>query len=416
MKKINIITFCSSVFIYLCGVSITMLHGEFLIFDLSTVEIGCYIIATLLLILSIIIFIVDNKLYFGIKYGIAYLKIKNSLERQLLEAGVIDSCNAPKIDLKFSRDLSSGELRIRNSIYLDKKLEKKIISAGLLNYIVDEQYKSKDLNEHIYKLINTDISYKKYYEKYEDFIMDVENIGNYRMMIDSRYKNVLLNHMLVTGQTGSGKSYFVNGLILQLMNKKISYKFYIADPKMSGMCHIGKKICEDNCATEFDEIRKLISKFVEEMDIRKNVMGEYGSLAINKDYRYFKLEPMILIIDELATFMYELECKEKKVRDEINANLAKITLQGRQLGCFLWGIMQKSDSKLISTVIRENMPIKIVLGNSESQTYTTSFGTGVDIPVYDFDIGEGVFIAPVIAKNPKIIFTPEYAFELIDYI
>ncbi len=82
--------------------------------------------------------------------------------------------------------------------------------------------------------------------------------------------------------------------------------------------------------------------------------------------------------------------------------LSQVVLQGRQLGFFLWIVMQKSDASLLPTNLRENLPVKFVLGNAESQTYTTAFGNGVDIPEKNFKLGQGVFTCPIIAKRPRL--------------
>lgn len=69
---------------------------------------------------------------------------------------------------------------------------------------------------------------------------------------------------------------------------------------------------------------------------------------------------------------------EKKKCDEVMRLLSRIVLKGRQLGFFLWIVMQKSDAILLPTNLRENPPVKFVLGNAEKKTYTTAFSTGVD--------------------------------------
>lgn len=79
-------------------------------------------------------------------------------------------------------------------------------------------------------------------------------------------------------------------------------------------------------------------------------------------------------------------------------------------------IMQKSDANLISTSLRDNIPLKIVLGNSEQQTYITAFGTGVDIPKRHYKVGEGVFTEPVLAPEPRLIQCPYLKFDILEAI
>ncbi len=76
-------------------------------------------------------------------------------------------------------------------------------------------------------------------------------------------------------------------------------------------------------------------------------------------------------------------------------------------------VMQKSDASLIDTAIRDNVPLKIVLGNSETQTYVTAFGAGVEIPNRHYFVGEGVFTEPTLAPEPKIVQCPLCDFDIL---
>lgn len=88
-------------------------------------------------------------------------------------------------------------------------------------------------------------------------------------------------------------------------------------------------------------------------------------------------------------------------------------MQGRQLGFFLFLVMQKSDATLIDTALRDNIPLKIVLGNSEQQTYVTTFGAGVEIPNRNYKLGEGIFTEPVLAQEPKLVQCPYLNFNIL---
>lgn len=120
----------------------------------------------------------------------------------------------------------------------------------------------------------------------------------------------------------------------------------------------------------------------------------------------------MLIIDEYASFVEVLASKEKKTRDPVMAGIYEIILQGRQLGFLICLTMQKSDAKLIDTALRDNIPLKIVLGNSEKQTYITAFGHA-DIPNRHYGSGDGVFTEPSIAPEPKLVQCPYCDFDIL---
>ena len=122
----------------------------------------------------------------------------------------------------------------------------------------------------------------------------------------------------------------------------------------------------------------------------------------------------MLIIDEYAAFSAVLAAKDKKTRDHVDELMHQIILMGRQLGFFLFLVMQKSDAKLITTALRENVPFKIVLGNAEEQTYVTAFGNGIDIPPMNYGQGDGVFTEPTLAPTPKYVQFPTLDFDILE--
>lgn len=223
-----------------------------------------------------------------------------------------------------------------------------------------------------------------------------------------------LQHTLLVGQTGSGKTYALYSLILQMLCKRIPYELYFADPKGSSISVLSQQIAPDRTAVTFDEIVDLLENFVGAMEDRKAEFADQLNIRLDADYRYFELAPHVLIIDEYAAFSAVIATKEKKVRDHVEALMHQIILMGRQLGFFVILVMQKSDAKLITTALRDNIPLKIVLGNAEDTTYETTFGTGVDIPPMDYPPGDGVFTEPTLAKTPKLVQFPTLDFDILN--
>jgi len=149
------------------------------------------------------------------------------------------------------------------------------------------------------------------------------------------------------------------------------------------------------------------------MNYRKTEIKEMLNTKLEATYADFNYEPHIFIFDEFASFQTTIQAMEKKKRDKVMKLLSQVVLQGRQLGFFLWIVMQKSDASLLPTSLRENLPVKFVLGNAENQTYITTFGVGADIPIKDFNLGQGVFTCPDIANTPKICHFSYLDFDIL---
>lgn len=376
----------------------------------------------LALLIELIVFVeilLSNRIYKGLKYFVCYYSVRNSLELQMIDAGLFVErgmiLEVPKISLLFDNGLNTGRLKIRNSLRFNKKLDDIVMSAALGKYIVERHYLTDDGNYYIYELVDGSINYKIHFKSYDDFLKYNKNISTYSIFLDRR-SVVKLQHTLLVGMTGSGKTYCLYNLLLQFYNKAVDYELYYADPKGSSLAVIGQTVAPKRTAVSVDAIIELLESFVNKMRERKEEVKELLQTRLDADYSTFNLSCNLFLFDEYASFSSVLAGEEKKKRDLVNGLMSEVILQGRQLGFFMVIIMQKSDANMISTALRDNIPLKIVLGNSEQQTYVTAFGTGVDIPNRHYKVGEGVFTEPVIAPEPKLVQCPYLDFDILEAV
>lgn len=369
-----------------------------------------------LLILLVIDTLMSNRIWKGFRYFWNHWRIKDRLERQMLDAGFGIQrsffIELPKIKLVFNKDFSSGTLKIRNALKFDKKLDDVVMSAALGKFIVENHYQSDDGNTYIYELVDGSISFKMNFRSFEDFKSHNETVPAYKLFLDKRTV-VKLQHALIAGMTGSGKTYTLYSLILQMLNKEVSYQLFFIDPKNSSLAVMGNRIDKDRTAAGFEESIKLLEDFVSLMRERKEELKERLNEKLDADYTYFNMSPHVLFFDEFASFILANSTLDKKMRDNVKNLLYEVILQGRQLGFFLFLGMQKSDASIIDTALRDNIPLKIVLGNSEQQTYVTAFGAGVEIPNRHYLVGEGVFTEPELAPQPKLVQFPQLDFDIL---
>lgn len=343
-------------------------------------------------------------------------RILFSLQRQLRDAGFgierLWFLELPKVELSFSDDLMTGILKVQNSVKFNKQLDDIDFSAALQNYKIERHYISRDANWYVYEMLRADVSFRMTFSSLPMFLLTAGQIGSYELFLDAR-SICQLQHTLLVGQTGSGKTYALYSLVLQMLLKRVPYKLYFADPKGSSISILSQQIAPERTAVTFDEIVDLLENFIAVMEERKAEFAEQLNTRLDVDYRHFDLAPYVLIIDEYAAFSAVVATQEKKVRDHVEALMHQIILMGRQLGFFVILVMQKSDAKLITTALRDNIPLKIVLGNAEDTTYETTFGTGVDIPPMDYPPGDGVFTEPALAKTPKLVQFPTLDFDIL---
>jgi len=405
-----------------CIISLALALGAGLIYrNIQTVfieklSICLFFTALIIAGLMLVNWLFSNKIYKGIRYFRYHWQVKNTLEFQMLDAGIcIDRgkyFELPQVKLSFDKKCTKGLLKIRNSIKFDKKLDGVVMSSALGKFIVERHYTSDDANYYIYELVDGAISYKLTFKSYKAFKEYNKKIPTYKWFLDKR-SIVPLSHALVVGQTGSGKSYFIYLLILQMINKSVDFDLYFVDPKGSSIEVVGDILAPERTAVTLEETIKLLETFVENMRIRKSEVKELLKTKLDSDYSDLGLSPAVMIFDEYASFSALLATEEKKVRDKVKSLLSEVILQGRQLSYFLVVAMQKSDASLIETYLRDNLPLKVCLGNAEQQTIVTCFGTGVDIPARFMNIGDGFFTSPTVANEPKLMMASFCDFDIL---
>lgn len=379
-----------------------------------------FISIAVLILSQSIIWTIRNKAFKGVKHAITHYRIVLNLRRALLDAKYYnvrlylgaETADLPRIKLVFSSNFLKGKLMIKN-IKLNKDFNDVNISYALQKYVVERKYVSDDENYHVFDIYDSSISNQIKFKSSTSFLDYSNKISDYMLFIDSSIE-IPLHGSLIVGQTGSGKTYALYSLILQMLSKKTNYNLYFVDPKNSSLAVLGEIVSENNTATQIDQIIILLQRFNSLMEDRKVSIKKNLSSKLEATYEDFKYEPHILIFDEFSSFQTVLQAMEKKKRDDVMKLLTQVILQGRQLGFFLWIIMQKSDATQLPTYLRENLPVKIVLGNAEKQTYVTAFGSGVEIPEKLFELGQGVFTCPNVANTPSVCHFSYLDFDILE--
>jgi DNA segregation ATPase FtsK/SpoIIIE, S-DNA-T family len=201
------------------------------------------------------------------------------------------------------------------------------------------------------------------------FVVGMDEINNPIFLSLSK-----LVHLLVAGTTGSGKSVFVNSLIMALI---VSYspellKFIMIDPKevelqqYEGFPHV------ENVVTDMDEAFEELGGLVEEMDNRYTTFRESGVKNITLYNKKFPDEPMpyiVCVVDEYA----DLRDTHKEVEDHI----ARLGQKARAAGIHLVIATQRPSVDILSGRIKANIPNAISFNLGSNTNYRTVFGTGI---------------------------------------
>ncbi len=168
-------------------------------------------------------------------------------------------------------------------------------------------------------------------------------------------------HLLIAGQTGSGKSVCVNALIscLLLNNTPNDLRLIMVDPKRveltgyNGIPHLLAPV-----VVELERVVSVLQWVTREMDMRYRKLAEAGSRNI-QDYNSKmtargqpRLPFLVIIVDELADLMM-------LAPDETERSLTRLAQLARATGIHLVIATQRPSVDVVTGLIKANFPARI---------------------------------------------------------
>ena len=168
-------------------------------------------------------------------------------------------------------------------------------------------------------------------------------------------------HLLIAGQTGSGKSVCVNSLICCLLanNTPDDLRLIMVDPKRveltgyNGIPHLLAPV-----VVELERVVAALQWVMREMDMRYRKLAEAGSRNI-QDYNakraalgQAKLPYLVVIIDELADLMM-------LAPDETERTITRLAQLARATGIHLVIATQRPSVDVVTGLIKANFPARI---------------------------------------------------------
>lgn len=158
-------------------------------------------------------------------------------------------------------------------------------------------------------------------------------------------------HILVAGETGSGKSVMLHNIICSLLlkNNPSTARLLLIDPKM-----VEFKFFYKDCPMLWDEVQtdpekalSALNRAADEMMKRYEILSEQGK-------RFWEGQKLYIVIDEIADLIYTAGKKAEKV-------IAKIARLGRGAGVHLIVATQHPKADILTRQITANIDVRIAL-------------------------------------------------------
>lgn len=211
-------------------------------------------------------------------------------------------------------------------------------------------------------------------------------------------------HMLLAGDTGSGKSYFIFSILDGLL--RTGAEVLLADPKRTDLSGLSETTAfKGRVYAQTEDILAAFTQFYDDMMARAD---EYSELTKQNDemgnYRSYGLTARFFVFDEFAAFVNGLGFREAET---VKQQLGQITMLGRQLGYFVIIALQRPDADAVGSAARDQFQMRVSLGKMKSSGLAMVFPDDDPSQFVNLDPSEkGWGYAKLSPGEPRAFFAP----------
>lgn len=366
----------------LTSVGMLIIHKYLLPFEIVR-TVGIYLLVVISTAIAVYVMFLLIR-YRGIKRYVSRIKLISSLERNLIAIGAYEKKDSLNYVLLPTMKINDNTIRIAlRNIKIRAAIEKYLGSFSTAlpeRYVVEDYYITENNSELIIQYEDIK-NYKREAYTIAEYKDKVKRMGLLDLYFDRKHI-VNMNdypHFLISGTTGSGKSYFVNELVIQAIIKE--WEVVVLDLKRS--YGLFKKHIE--YVYEIEDILNKLLEIEAEMHARMKKLQPCldenpRTLAVDIGYK-----PKLVVLEEYIALTSALD---KKRKEELERCVKSISVLARQSNIHLMIVMQAAGTENISATTRSNL-VKVLLGNAQSNILTATFGNGVDIPNVNGRLNKG---------------------------
>lgn len=215
-----------------------------------------------------------------------------------------------------------------------------------------------------------------------------------------------LRHLIIAGTTGSGKSVYINVLLLSLLcnQQKDDIAIFCIDPKRVELSPYRQFEQVREVITDMEQASDLLERMVDEMEHRYELLEAAGVKNIQQYNQHTgdQLHYIVVVIDEYADLVMEYP--------EVETSVRRLGQMARAAGIHMVIATQRPDAEIVTSKIKTNIRSRICFACASRHDYGVVLDRAVNFDLAGHGDGlctrEGVtgltrFQAPLVAQNDE---------------
>lgn len=175
------------------------------------------------------------------------------------------------------------------------------------------------------------------------------------------YDLVSMPHLLVAGQTGSGKSIFLHNIILSLLlqYKKEELNLILIDPKEVEFGFYRNVPQVREVTTNTERAVRRIRDVCDEMDSRYSAFADKGVRDISSynENSSVKMPRIVVVIEELADLIISQG-------EEVISNITRLVVKARACGIHIILATQRPEAEFMTGKLRSNFQCRVAFSTA----------------------------------------------------